>query len=110
MRGALGHCPQCGEGQLFKSYLKQVDNCTVCGEAFGHIRSDDGPAWLTILVVGHILAPFLLVVLPNTSWPDWALMTVIMSITLALTLAILPRAKGVFISIIWRANCIGSEK
>lgn len=109
-RDALGHCPNCGQGQLFKSYLKQVDACAVCGEALGHIRADDGPAWLTILFVGHIIAPFLLVVVPNTSWPDWVLMAVIMTLTLALTLAILPRAKGVFISIIWRSECVGSEK
>ncbi|MCD6034717.1 MAG: hypothetical protein K0R63_458 [Rickettsiales bacterium] len=110
VRGAFGRCPHCGQGKLFQSYLKQVEDCAACGEKLGHIRADDGPAWLTILLVGHILAPFLLNVLPNVTWPDWVIMAVIMSLTLILTLWLLPRSKGVFIGLIWRSGCIGSEK
>jgi len=110
IRTALGRCPNCGEGRLFASYLKPVECCTACGEALGHIRADDGPAWLTILLVGHILAPFLLGVVPNLSWPDWVIMLGVITCTLVLTLSILPRAKGLFIGVIWRAGCIGSEK
>jgi uncharacterized protein (DUF983 family) len=109
IRTALGRCPNCGKGCLFASYLKPVERCVVCGEALGHIRADDGPAWLTILLVGHILAPFLLGVVPILTWPDWAIMTVIMTFTLVLTLAILPRSKGFFIGVIWRSGCIGAE-
>lgn len=110
LRGAYGRCPNCGKGRLFSSYLKQVDACSVCGEAFGHIRAEDGPAWLTIMLVGHMLAPFMLAILPNIDAPDWQVMAVIMSLTLILTLWLLPRSKGVFISIIWRSGCVGSEK
>ena len=70
-RGFFGRCPNCGSGKLFKSYLKPVDKCSVCCQALGRIRADDGPEWATILVVGHILAPVLLRVLPNNPWPDW---------------------------------------
>ncbi len=110
VRGAFGRCPRCGHGKLFKSYLKPVENCAVCGEPLGHIRADDGPAWLTILLMGHILAPFLLGVVPHLAWPDWAIMAVILTFTLVLTLVILPRSKGIFIGLIWRAGCIGSER
>jgi len=109
-RGTFGRCPRCGHGKLFKSYLKQVESCAFCGEQLGHIRADDGPAWLTILLVGHILAPFLLGVVPHLTWPDWAIMAAILTFTLVLTLAILPRSKGIFIGLIWRAGCIGSER
>jgi uncharacterized protein (DUF983 family) len=110
IRGLAGRCPQCGRGRLFTSYLKPVRECAVCGEDLGHIRADDGPAWATILLVGHILAPFLLGILPNSSWPDWMLMATIIPATLVLTLVLLPRMKGVFIGIIWRSGCVGSEK
>jgi uncharacterized protein (DUF983 family) len=110
IRTALGRCPSCGEGRLFASYLKPVEHCAVCGEALGYIRADDGPAWLTILLMGHILAPFLLGVVPNLTWPDWAILAMIMTFTLILTLAILPRSKGIFIGVIWRSGCIGAEK
>ncbi len=33
-RGILGRCPCCGKGRLFQRFLKQVDNCADCGEAF----------------------------------------------------------------------------
>jgi uncharacterized protein (DUF983 family) len=110
VRGVMGRCPCCGEGALFARYLKPVAQCAVCGEAFGHIRADDGPAWLTILLMGHILAPFLLNVVPKLTWPDWAIMGVTLLLALVLTLALLPRAKGLFIAMIWRSGCIGSEK
>ncbi len=110
LRGVFGRCPRCGRGKLFQSYLKQVDSCASCREKLGHIRADDGPAWLTILLVGHILAPLFLSVLPHVDWPDWIIMAVVMLFTLVLTLWLLPRSKGVFIGLIWRAGCIGSEK
>ncbi len=109
-RGVFERCPSCGQGKLFQSYLKPVNSCAVCGEQLGHIRADDGPAWLTILLTGHILAPFLLAIAPNNAWPDWVSMTVWPGAALLLALAILPRTKGIFIGLIWRAGSIGSEK
>lgn len=110
IRSAFGRCPNCGQGRLFVTYLKQVEQCAICGEALGHIRADDGPAWLTILIMGHIFAIFLLGVSPNITWPDWVIMAVVVPLTLILTLSILPRTKGFFIGMIWRSGCAGSEK
>ena len=59
-RGWRRRCPNCGQGPLMKSYLKVRDTCPVCDEALHHHRADDGPAYLTILIVGHIMAPLLL--------------------------------------------------
>ncbi|MBY0407000.1 MAG: DUF983 domain-containing protein [Rickettsiales bacterium] len=109
LRTMLGRCPNCGEGWLFVSYLKPVPRCSVCGEALGHIRADDGPAWLTILLVGHILAPLLLEVVPRLSWPDWMIVSGVMVFALVITLCILPRAKGFFIGIIWRSGGLGQD-
>jgi uncharacterized protein (DUF983 family) len=110
IRGTLGRCPNCGEGRLFAGYLKQVECCASCGEALGHIRADDGPAWLTILLMGHILAPFLFWVAPHTAWPNWAVVAVTMILALVLALAMLSRAKGFFIGMIWRAGCTGVQR
>ena len=108
IRAAIGRCPNCGNGRLFAGYLKQVGHCAACGENLGRIHADDGPAWLTILVVGHVMAPMILIAGANSTWPDWALMTAFPGMALLLALAVLPRAKGVFIGIIWRSSCIGS--
>lgn len=104
LRALIGRCPNCGEGRLFASYLKQVERCPECGENFGHIRADDGPAWLTIITVGHIIAPMLIGVSLNSNFSVLALVAMLCSFALVLTLAVLPRAKGVFIALIWRTN------
>lgn len=109
-RGLRGRCPACGEGRLFARYLKQVEACAACREEFGHIRSDDAAPWLTILVVGHIVVPLMLSVERYTRWPDWVAMVVWPLVALGLVLAVLPRAKGVLISIIWATKAPGSER
>ncbi len=101
-RSFCRRCPNCGEGRLFSHYLKQVEHCAVCNEAWGHIRADDGPAWLTILVVGHILAPFMLEMIPGSTWPEWMVMTLWPLLALVLIFALLPFAKGLFIGMVWR--------
>lgn len=109
-RGVFGRCPNCGQGKLFASYLKQVEHCAVCGEAFGHLRSDDAAPWLTILVVGHVVVPIVLAVESRTSWPSWVSMTLWPSLALLLVAIVLPRAKAVFLSAIWATGSPGSER
>jgi uncharacterized protein (DUF983 family) len=89
--------------------LQQVDRCSVCGESFGQIHADDGPAWLTIGVVGHIVVPMALFAETNFQWPLLVSMTVWPLTALTLTLTILPRAKAVFIAAIWAMKAPGFE-
>lgn len=69
LRGALGRCPRCERGRLLHSYLKIVDYCSVCGEPYGHFRIDDAAPWLTILIVGHITVPLILICESNFQPP-----------------------------------------
>ena len=109
-RGARACCPNCGRGPLFRKYLKQVDSCAHCHEPFKHIRADDGPAWLTILIVGHIVVGTALTVEIYAPLPVWMSIALFTSLTLALVLSLLPRAKGIFIGAIWAMNAPGSER
>lgn len=109
VRAVSGRCPACGGGKFFKSYLRQVDRCSVCDESFGQIHADDGPAWLTIGIVGHVVVPILLFTETNYSSPFWISMTVWPLTALALTLTILPRAKALFIAAIWAMKAPGVE-
>lgn len=109
-RGVRQRCPRCGQGALFKAYLKQADTCVVCHEQYAHIRADDAPPWLTILVVGHIVVPLIFVVNSWYSWPNWLVILVWPIVTTALALAVLPRAKGIFVAIIWATRALGSER
>ena len=109
-RGLLGRCPNCGKGRLFASYLKQVDHCNVCGQDYGHIRSDDAAPWLTILVVGHLVVPVALAVESQTSLPNWVSMTLWPVVAICAALVVLPRAKGLLLSVIWITRSPGSER
>jgi len=110
LRTLFCRCPNCGQGRLYTSYLKQVESCEVCGEAFGHIRTDDAGPWLTILVVGHIVVPLMLMAQQHTSWPTWVSMTLWPAVALVLALLVLPRAKAVFLGVIWATRAPGSEQ
>ncbi len=104
IRGAFGKCPNCGGSNLFYKYLKSVESCSSCNQYFGDIHADDGPAWLTILIVGHLLAPFLLIRELYTFLPSWMCLSIFLCIGSMLTLFILPRSKGIFIAILWHLN------
>jgi uncharacterized protein (DUF983 family) len=99
-RGVMGRCPHCGQGKLFRAYLKLSERCSVCNEHLGEIRADDGPAWATILIVGHLIVPFF-VLTARTDAPDWVYYAVLFPITIGMTLGLLPRVKGVFVAVLW---------
>ena len=91
------------------SYLKQVDACSSCCESFGRIRADDAPPWLTILVVGHIVVPLALVFERDPYWPGWVAAILWPALAAVLSIAILPRAKALFIGIIWATRAPGID-
>jgi uncharacterized protein (DUF983 family) len=110
LRGARAACPNCGHAPLFRAYLKQVDACAHCHEPFKHIRADDGPAWLTILIVGHIVVGLALALEIYAPQPVWLSILVFCGMALAMVLSLLPRAKGMFIGAIWAMKAPGSEQ
>ncbi len=106
-RGWQGRCPNCGAGPMMRSYLKVRDTCPVCGEDLSHHRADDGPAYLTILVVGHILAPLLYFVFVRYRPEPLVLATIFTTATVALALFLLPRFKGMFVAFQWTRRMHG---
>lgn len=99
-RGLRERCPICGEGHLFRSYLKLSDRCSHCGEPLAELRADDGPAWATILIVGHLTVPFLILAARGDA-PEWLYYAVLFPLIIGMTLLLLPRVKGVFVALLW---------
>ncbi len=112
LRGWRRRCPACGEGALFSGYLKVNDRCPVCGEDLSHHRADDGPAYLTILIVGHILGPLMIVVFTEFRPDPWVLAAIFSVGCVALSLFLLPRLKGGLIGLQWakRMHGFGGEE
>ncbi len=109
-KGFRCKCPNCGSGPLLKGYLKVRDTCTVCQEDLSHQRADDGPAYLTILIVGHLLAPVIHV--GYTTWrPDPLVFATVLSIgAVGLSLYLLPRLKGAIVAFQWARMMHGFGK
>ena len=107
LRGFLRRCPECGEGAMFDGYLKVTDRCAVCGTDLSQHRADDGPAYLTILVVGHLLAPIMIFVFTEYRPGAVTLATVFTLSTVALSLFLLPRLKGLVVAIQWSKGMYG---
>lgn len=100
-RGLKQRCPNCGEARLFKSYLKVEPACAACGHDLSAYRADDGPAYFTILLVGHlIIAPLLLFPVIWEASP-WVVVPISLGGLTALVLLALPRIKGAFIGGLW---------
>lgn len=89
-----------------RRYVKPVEQCANCEESYAGLRADDGPAWLTIVVVGHIVAPLMLVLLPANTMPDWAATLLLMALAVVLTIVLLPRMKGMFLGFMWRQRLL----
>lgn len=106
-RAMRRRCPNCGEGPLFQGYLKVIDRCPVCHEEFHHHRADDGPAYLTILVVGHLLAVVIHFYF-QLFRPDPLVMAIVLTVgCVGLALFLLPRMKGLVVAIQWARRMHG---
>lgn len=106
-RGLCRKCPNCGEGHMFDGYLTVADSCTVCDQTLSHHRADDGPAYLTIMVVAHILG-FAIHFVWVAFRPDPVVLATIFTVSsVALSLFLLPRLKGLVVAIQWAKRMHG---
>lgn len=104
LRGWRGCCPRCNQHSLFTSYVKMASSCSHCGLDFEPLRADDAPAYFTILVVGHIVVPAMLMVEQYWTPALWVLVLIWPPLTLVLSLLLLPRIKGAVIALQWALN------
>lgn len=107
LRGWRRKCPSCGSGPMLRDYLTVRDTCSVCGEELHHHRADDGPAWATILIAGHLLAPIMLVVFQAFRPEGWVMALGFSTVFVSLALFLLPRIKGMFVGLQWAKRMHG---
>ncbi|MDX1974803.1 MAG: DUF983 domain-containing protein [Rickettsiales bacterium] len=50
----LTRCPRCAKGPLYVGYLKIAEACSECGLSFAGHEEGDGPAYLSILLIGTL--------------------------------------------------------
>ena len=96
-RGLRGRCPHCGEGRLFRSYLKVEPACPACGVDLARYPADDGPAYFTILIIGHLVIVPVLFIPYVWQGPPAVVIPLALAFLASVTLSFLPLVKGAFI-------------
>jgi uncharacterized protein (DUF983 family) len=108
-RGLRGRCPCCGQGRMFRAFLKVADKCDVCGEELFHHRADDFPPYLVMVVVGHIVVGMIWFVETNYTVSYWVEMAFFLPFTFLLALALLQPMKGLVVALQWSLGMHGFE-
>jgi uncharacterized protein (DUF983 family) len=109
-RGLTGRCPHCGQGRMFGAFLKVADQCEACGEELHHQRADDFPAYLVIVIVGHLVVPLILHVEMTYEPAYWIHAAIFLPLTLALSLALIQPIKGAVVALQWHTGMHGFEE
>jgi uncharacterized protein (DUF983 family) len=109
-RGFRCRCPRCGEGKLFRTFLKVNNNCSVCGLDFTPHRADDLPAYLVIVIVGHIVVPIALWIETNYSPAVWLQLAIYLPVTFLASILLLQPIKGAVVGVQWALRMHGFDE
>ena len=111
MAGGLRcRCPSCGEGKIFRAFLKVADKCPACGENLSHHRADDLPAYLVIVIVGHIIVPIALWIETNYAPSMLLQLAFYLPFTLVSSLLLLQPVKGAVVGLQWAFRMHGFDE
>jgi uncharacterized protein (DUF983 family) len=98
LAGALGRCPNCGEGPLFAGFLTPTPQCSHCGFALAAADSGDGPAVFVIMIVGFLIVFGALFTEVAYHPPVWFHLVVWLPLGAVLCLGLLRPMKGLMIA------------
>jgi uncharacterized protein (DUF983 family) len=107
LRGARGRCPCCGQGRLFRGYLRVVEACEACGAPLGRVRADDAPPYFTIFIAGHVLLPPVFWIEKAWQPPMWLHMAVWLPLFTVLSILLLRPVKGATLAWMLRLGVTG---
>ncbi|MPT49141.1 MAG: DUF983 domain-containing protein [Sphingobium sp.] len=107
MLGLCGKCPACGEGRIFARFLKSADHCQNCGQKFTGHQADDLPAYIVILLVGHILVALMIEINHIFNVPlHWQIIIWPLAATV-IAVALIQPVKGAVIALQWARRMHG---
>lgn len=102
-------CPECGEGEIFQTYLGFRTECGTCQADFSIADAGDGPAFFVMFVVGMIIVPLSLIFEIMFTLPMWLHMAVWIPAIIVLSILLLRPFKGVLFAIQWKTKAHGAS-
>ena len=106
-RGARGQCPRCNDAKLFHRFLKPVATCPRCRQDWTHQQADDFPAYIVILLLGHILVPLMIEVNRALAIPLGVQAALWPCLAVILALLLIQPAKAMVITFQWSRRMDG---
>jgi uncharacterized protein (DUF983 family) len=94
---------------MFNGYLRVVAECRECHAPLGLARADDAPPYFTIVAVGHIVVPAMLVVEKTWAPSLWLHAALWLPLTLALALGLLRPIKGATVGLMLKLGILKSD-
>jgi len=98
LASALGSCPICTKGKLFRGLLTVRDSCDVCGTDFKATQTGDGPVVFVILIVGAIVCTGIMVADFSYHLPMALNLAVFLPMGALLSLGLMRPLKGLMIA------------
>ena len=110
LRGVRCRCPRCGEGRLFRKWLKPLERCPVCMLDLTPQRADDFPAYIAMIVTGHLMAPLIITLSKDFHLGPAAMFAILIPLAVAMMIGMLQPAKGAVIATQWWFGMHGFRK
>lgn len=98
LAAARGRCPICGQGRLFKSFLKLAASCDHCHQDFQAADTGDGPVVFVILIAGFVVCFGFLFVALNYDWPLWVHLAIWLPVAVGLSLGLMQPLKALMVA------------
>lgn len=110
IHGLHSRCPACGEGKLFSSFLVPAASCSHCGEDFEGHEAHDFPAYIVILILGHVIVSTMMTVNAAFDIPVYWQAIIWPVVTIVLALSMIQPVKGAVIAYQWAKRMHGFAK
>ncbi|HEY6532023.1 MAG TPA: DUF983 domain-containing protein [Acidimicrobiales bacterium] len=69
-RGARRRCPVCGNGGLFRQWIRMAERCPTCGLTFERVPGQWLGSWFLNICLAQMVVVAILVVGVGVTWPD----------------------------------------
>lgn len=109
LRGFMCKCPSCGKGNLFDGLVLVKQQCEVCDEDLSHEMADDFPAYLNVLIVGHIIVGLAMGMLKYELFDIWTITLLTILASIVVSLALMRPLKGLVVGSQWALGMHGFE-
>jgi uncharacterized protein (DUF983 family) len=92
---------------MFRAFLKVADKCPKCSEPLHYHRADDLPAYIVMVIVGHIVVGLTFWLEQNYHVSFLVHAAIELPLAVILSLVLLQPVKGAVVALQWHAGMHG---